>query len=129
MVPDGLRYTKEHEWLRISGDEAVVGITHHAQKELGDITFVEIPAVGKTVKARDALAVVESVKAASDIFAPVGGTVARANEGLAAEPERVNKDPYGDGWIAALKPFSAADVGALLTAAQYRAFLAGAKPA
>ena len=125
MVPDGLQYTKEHEWVRLEANgEAVVGITDHAQHELGDITFVETPKVGKVCKAHDALGVVESVKAASDIFAPVAGTVQAINPALAKEPEIVNRDPYGAGWICRLANMTA---GALLTPQQYRDFLATLK--
>jgi len=124
MIPEGLYYTKDHEWLKIEGAEAVVGITDHAQSALGDLTFVEMPKVGKTVKAHDPLAVVESVKAASDIYAPVAGTVAAANDALAKAPETINQAPYEAGWICRLKDFDKAGLKALLTAEQYRKLLA-----
>ena len=124
MIPDGLYYTKDHEWLKIEGDLAIVGITHHAQKALGDLTFVEVPKVGKVLNAHDPLAVVESVKAASDVYAPVAGTVAAANGALAAAPEIINKSPYEDGWICKLKDIDKASVKTLLTAEQYRKLLA-----
>lgn len=124
MIPKDARYTKDHEWVRIEGDTAVVGITDHAQAALGDITFVEIPAVGKVVKAHDVLAVVESVKAASDVYAPVAGTVCEVNGVLTTVPETINQSPHDQGWICKLRPFDAASADALLSAAQYEAFLA-----
>lgn len=124
MVPKDTYYTKDHEWIKVSGDEATVGITDHAQEALGDITFVDLPKAGKVVKARDSLLVVESVKAASDVFAPVAGTVSAVNEKLGAAPELINQSAHGDGWICKLKPFDAAAVGGLMTADQYEAFLA-----
>ncbi|MBP1763943.1 MAG: gcvH 3 [Firmicutes bacterium] len=99
-IPDNLRYTKDHEWVRIEGNKAVVGITDFAQNELGDVVFVELPAIGKKLAAHGNLAVIESVKAVSDIFAPVAGTVSKVNEVLTDSPETVNQDPYGGGWIA-----------------------------
>lgn len=124
MNPSDLRYTKDHEWIGLDGALAVVGITNHAQQALGDITFVDPPAVGKALKRHDVLGVVESVKAASDIFAPVAGTVAETNAALAATPELINQDPYGRGWICKLSGVGPADLGALLTLAQYEAFCA-----
>ena len=126
MIPEGLQYSKDHEWVRVDGAELVVGITHHAQEALGDLTFVELPKVGKTLKAHDSLSVVESHKAASDVYAPVAGTVAAANAALASEPERINRDPYGDGWICRLKDWDRNGLKALLTPAQYAQFLASA---
>ena len=127
MVPEGLRYTKDHEWVRMEKNgEAVVGITDFAQHELGDITFVDLPKPGKAVKAHDALAVVESVKAAGDVYAPVAGTVIAVNAALADAPETVNKDPYGAGWLCRLSGCAAGSADALMTAAQYTQFLAGA---
>ena len=102
-VPKNLRYTKSHEWVRVEGDNAVVGITDHAQKELTDIVYVEPPQVGDNVEATKECAVVESVKAASDIYAPVSGEVVEANAALANAPELVNKDPYGKGWLFKVK--------------------------
>lgn len=119
MIPDGLHYTKDHEWIRVDGAELVIGITHHAQKALGDLTFVDLPKPGKAYKAHDALAVVESHKAASDVYAPVAGTVAAVNTALATEPERINRDPYGEGWICRLKDWDRNGLGELLTPAQY----------
>ena len=124
MSPRDARYTKDHEWLKINGDEAIIGITDHAQAALGDITFIDLPKVGKVVKAHDSLLVVESVKAASDVYAPVAGTVSAVNDKLGATPELVNQSAHGEGWLCKLKPFDAAAVATLLTAEQYETFLA-----
>ena len=124
MIPEGLYYTEDHEWLRMEGDDAVVGITHHAQKALGDITFVELPTVGKTLKARDAMAVIESVKAASDVYAPVAGAVAAVNTALEAAPETINQSPYDEGWVCRLSKVDKAGLSGLMKAGQYEAFLA-----
>lgn len=115
-------FTKDHEWLRVEGDEATVGITDHAQQALGDITFVDLPKVGKVVKARDSLLVVESVKAASDVYAPVAGTVSAVNDVLAGAPELINQSAQTDGWLCKLKPFTP-DFKDLMTAEQYEVFL------
>lgn len=104
-LPGDLRYTKEHEWLRREDDGSVtVGITDHAQSALGDLVYVELPEVGQEVEAGGEMAVVESVKAASDVYAPIGGTVTEVNESLSDDPEKINADPYGDGWIVRLQP-------------------------
>ncbi len=103
MIPKELLYAKSHEWARIEGDEAVVGITHFAQEQLGDLTFVELPAVGDTVQAGAEMGSVESVKAASELYAPVSGEVVAVNEELAAAPELINQDPYGKGWMIRVK--------------------------
>ena len=124
MIPEGLYYTKDHEWIRVDGPELVIGITHHAQEALGDLTFVELPKIGKVLMAHDSLSVVESHKAASDVYAPVAGTIAAANAALTTEPERINHDPYGDGWICRLKDWDRSGLKALLTPAQYAQFLA-----
>lgn len=124
-VPADLRYTKSHEWLRTLPDGTVeVGITDHAQEALGDLVFVEVPEAGRTLKAGESCAVVESVKAASDVYAPIACTVIGGNPQLTAEPEAINKDPYGSGWLMRIRPASAAEVAALLSAAEYRSFLA-----
>jgi len=99
-IPADLKYTKEHEWVRIEGDTATFGISFHAQEALGDIVFVELPEIGRTLEAGEAYAVVESVKAVSDVYAPVAGDVIEVNDALESEPELVNSDPYGAGWIA-----------------------------
>ena len=124
MVPKELKYTKDHEWVRIEGSLARVGITDHAQAALGDITFIEAPAAGKKVAQHGELGVIESVKAASDIFAPVAGTVAEVNADLDDTPELVNKDPYGKGWICALKDCDMAGLAGLMDAADYAKFVA-----
>ena len=118
-VPADLKYAKSHEWLRLEGDTGTVGITDHAQQELTDIVFVELPAVGRKVKAAEACAVVESVKTASDIYSPVSGEVLEVNSALAKKPELVNSDPYGAGWFFKLKLAAPAEAGTLLSPADY----------
>jgi glycine cleavage system H protein len=119
-VPDALRYAKSHEWLRLEADAtATVGITDYAQASLGDITYVQLPKVGAVLKQGAAFGVVESVKAASDVYAPVGGTVVAVNTALDSAPESLNRDPYGEGWILRLKPSNPSEAGALLDAAAY----------
>jgi len=118
-VPTDLRYTRDHEWVRTEGGDAVVGITAYAADQLGDIVFVELPAVGSTLEAGKAFGVVESVKAVSDLFAPVSGTVVAVNDGLAGAPELVNSDAYGDGWMVKVTLDDGADLGDLLDAAAY----------
>ena len=124
-VPADLKYTKSHEWVRTLGDGTVeIGITDHAQHALGDLVFVEVPDAGRTVKADEPCAVVESVKAASDVYAPIAGQITAGNPRLAAEPEVVNSDPYGEGWLMRLKPAAdALAAAALLTAADYQKVL------
>jgi glycine cleavage system H protein len=124
-VPDDLRYNASHEWVRLEGDIATVGITDHAQEELTDVVFVELPPLGKSVDAGDPIAVVESVKAASDIYAPVSGEVVEANDGVEGDPALVNTDPYGSGWIFKLKVKDLAQVEAMLDAAGYRSLIGG----
>ncbi len=119
-VPSHLRYTKEHEWVALEGETGTVGITDFAQRELGDIVYVELPAVGKAVTAGDVLGTVESVKAVSEIYAPLSGTVLETHEGLDEHPERVNQDPYGEGWICRLRLADASAAGQLLDAEAYR---------
>lgn len=119
QVPADLKYAKSHEWARVSGDTAVVGITDHAQHELTDIVFVELPAVGRQVKAGEAVAVVESVKTASDIYSPASGEVIEVNQPAADNPATVNNDPYGTGWFFKLKLSAPAEVNALLSPADY----------
>jgi len=119
-VPDGLLYTKDHEWAKIEGRHARVGITDHAQHELTDVVYVELPPVGKVVKAGDEIGVVESVKAASEIFAPLAGKVVEVNKVLDDKPELVNTSPYGDGWMVVLEVGDPAEAKALMDAASYR---------
>ncbi len=114
MVPQDLRYTVDHEWVRVSGQTATVGITQFAAEQLGDIVFVELPAVGRELVAQATFGVVESVKAVSDLFSPVGGTVAEVNAALAGQPELVNSDPYGEGWMLKLSLADATEVDRLL---------------
>ena len=120
-VPSDLRYNSSHKWVRLEGDIATVGISDHAQEELTDVVFVELPLVGREVDAGDPTAVVESVKAASDIYAPIGGEVVEVNLEVEADPALVNTDPYGRGWIFKVRVKNAADVEGLLDAAAYSA--------
>ena len=124
MVPGDLRYTKDHEWVRVDGDEAVVGITQFAADQLGDIVFVELPAAGKALEAHATFGGVESVKAVSDLFAPLTGEVVATNDALAGAPELVNSDPYGEGWMVRIRLADAAAVEALLDAAAYEQLVA-----
>ncbi len=124
-IPNDLQYTRSHEWVRkIEAGQIEIGITDHAQEALGDLVFIEVPQTGRKVAAGAACAVVESVKAASDIYAPVGGSVTAGNPALAAEPELVNKEPYGAGWLLRLQPDGSAGAPPLLSAAEYAQFLA-----
>jgi glycine cleavage system H protein len=123
-VPAELRYTKEHEWAKLDGDKARVGITAFAQEQLGDVVFVELPKVGAKVSAMKTFGVVESVKAVSDLFAPLSGEVAEINAELPKKPELVNTDPYGKGWMIVITPSKPAELDTLLTAAQYEEFIA-----
>src|SRR5215203_1497676 len=118
--PSELRYTKEHEWVRIEGDEAVIGITDFAQHELGDIVYVEIETVGKELEAGAVFGTVEAVKTVSDLFLPVSGTVTEINGKLNANPELVNTDPYGEGWMVRMKLKNAGDVETLMDATAYQ---------
>jgi glycine cleavage system H protein len=119
-VPEELQYTRSHEWVRREGETATVGITDHAQDELGDVVFVELPEVGAAFDAGEAFGVVESVKAVSDLYAPVGGEVVEVNGALEDAPEKINEDPYGDGWILKLRASGEED---LLSAQEYEQFL------
>src|SRR5256885_15121205 len=119
-VPDELLYTESHEWIKREGENIRVGITDHAQAELTDVVFVEVPKVGRAAKAKEAIAVVESVKAASDIYAPVQGTVVQANEALTQNPALVNSDPFGQGWLFVLKIANADELKNLKNAAAYK---------
>lgn len=121
-VPDDLRFAKSHEWLRLEGDTATVGISDHAQHELSDVVYVELPEVGRTVEAGEAICVVESVKAASDIYAPAAGTITAVNEALKKDPAMLNTEPYGGGWIFKLQ---VSGEPSLLSAEEYRAQIGG----
>ena len=123
-VPEDLRYTKDHEWAKPEGKRYRVGITHYAQEQLGDVVFVELPKVGAKVSAHQSFGVVESVKAVSDLFAPLSGEIAEINTALPNAPQSVNEDPYGRGWMILLEPSTADEWDQLLTAAQYEQFLA-----
>ena len=120
-IPTDLKYAKSHEWVRVSGATATVGLTDHAQHELTDIVFVELPQIGRKVKAGEACAVVESVKTASDIYSPVSGEVVEVNKASVEEPALVNREPFGGGWFFKLKLANPAELSALLTPAQYTA--------
>ena len=126
MVPQDLRYTKDHEWVRVVGDMATVGITDYAAEQLGDIVFVELPEIGRAVVQATAIGVIESVKAVSDLFAPIGGEVVESNSELSTQPELVNSDPFGKGWMLRVKVDDADQVGGLLDAAAYEALIAEA---
>ena len=119
--PAELKYTKDHEWIRVEGDEAVIGITDFAQRELGDIVFVDINTVGEEVAANEVFGTIEAVKTVSDLFIPTTATVLEINEAIDASPELVNSDPYGEGWIIRVKLANPADVDALLSADEYKA--------
>jgi glycine cleavage system H protein len=124
-VPSDLKYTKSHEWVRVAGDVATVGITDHAQHELTDIVFCEVPAEGKSFKAGEAAAVVESVKTASDIYSPVSGQVIETNKALADNPGLVNQDAFGQGWFFKVKLSAPAELAGLMTPEQYAAQISG----
>jgi len=124
-IPSDLRYAKSHEWVRVSGDTATVGITDHAQHELTDVVFVELPAKDRQLKAGDACAVVESVKTASDIYSPVSGQIVEVNKALSDNPALVNSEPYGNGWFYKIKLSNPGEVNALLTPEQYKQQVGG----
>jgi len=124
MVPTDLRYTTDHEWVRVEGDEATIGITAYAADQLGDIVFVELPDPGRAFERSAAFGVVESVKAVSDLFAPIGGEVIEGNDQLAGSPELVNSDPYGGGWMVKLRLSDPGQLAALLDADAYDALIA-----
>jgi glycine cleavage system H protein len=119
-----LKYTKDHEWIKVDGNTAIIGITHYAQEQLGDVVFVDLPAIGKSVAAHGEAAVVESVKAASDVYSPVGGTITAINEALSADPALVNSAAESDGWFFKLELANPAELDGLMDRAAYDAFLA-----
>ena len=123
-VDPAARYSKTHEWVRVEGGEAVIGISDYAQNKLSDIVFVELPAVGKELKAAAACMVIESVKAAEEVFAPVSGSVVSRNEALGKKPEAVNSDPFGEGWLVRVKMSSPKEVEGLMDAAAYTSYVA-----
>lgn len=126
-LPEDLKYTREHEWVSVSGSVATVGITDHAQEQLGDVVYVELPAVGDRVEKSDAFGVVESTKAVSDVYAPVSGEVTEVNDDLPDSPELVNEDPYGDGWMVKIAISDPSELDELMTADEYREFIESAE--
>lgn len=120
--PSDCRYTKEHEWVRVSGASAEIGITDFAQSELGEVVYVDLPELGMAIRQGEALCVIESTKAASDVYAPVGGTVVAVNDTLRDQPEQINHSPYSSGWLVKLEPFAADEVEGLMTAEDYKSF-------
>lgn len=126
-VPEELRYSKTHEWVKLEGSVATIGITDFAQGELSDIVMVELPKVGASVKAEDSIGVIEAVKAVSDLYSPVSGKIAEVNDKLSSAPETINSDPYGEGWIAKLELADPGEVENLMDAAAYKEFMATAE--
>ena len=124
-IPEDLHYSKDHEWVRVEGNVAVVGITDYAQDSLGDVVYVELPKPGEEFAANESFGSVESVKAVSEVFSPVSGKVVGNNEALADEPEKVNQDPYGEGWMIRIEMSHSGEVDSLLTAAEYEDFTKG----
>ncbi len=125
MFPEDLYYTKDHEWARVEGDRATIGITDYAQKELGDIVYVELPEVGRKVKAGEELCSIDSVKASSPVYAPLSGEVVEVNEKLNDAPETINNDPYGEGWIAVIKIEDPEEIKSLMSAREYEEMIKG----
>lgn len=123
MYPENYRYTKEHEWVLVEGDIGTIGITDHAQKELGDIVYVDLPRVGSSVSLGKTLGSVESVKAVSDIYAPISGEVTEVNDILSTAPEKLNEDPHGAAWLVKIRLSSADEINQLLTAADYQSYI------
>ena len=123
MYPADLKYTKDHEWVRIAGAEAQVGITDYAQKQLGDVVYLELPEIGRQIKKGEVFGTIESVKAVSDLFAPLSGVVTEVNQELTQQPERVNRDPYGAGWLIVIELSNPAEADKLMSAQQYEEFL------
>ena len=123
MIPDDLRYHKEHEWVRVNGSQATVGISHFAQDALGDVVFIELPKIGASLEANQEMGEVESTKATSNVYSPVSGTIIEVNESLQDHPEYLNSDPYGKGWIAVIDLANPTQVEGLMTASQYEEFL------
>ena len=127
MYPENYRYTKDHEWILVEGETGTIGITHHAQEELGDIVYVDVPKVGATLTAGKSLGSVESVKAVSDIYSPASGEVTDANESLANAPEKLNADPHGEGWLVKVRLSNPQEVQSLMSAADYQAYIGAEK--
>jgi glycine cleavage system H protein len=123
MYPENYRYTKEHEWVRLEGEVATIGITFHAQKELGDIVYVDLPKPGTLVQQGKTIGSVESVKAVSDVYSPLTGEVTEVNEALAITPEKLNEDPHGEAWLVKIKVSAPSEIEALLSAADYQSYV------
>ena len=121
-IPEDLHYSKDHEWVRVDGDVATVGITDYAQNSLGDVVYVELPKAGEQFAANESFGSVESVKAVSEVFSPVSGAIAESHDSLGDDPEKVNTDPYGEGWMIRIKMSNPGEVDSLLTAAEYEDF-------
>ncbi|HBE76411.1 MAG TPA: glycine cleavage system protein GcvH [Firmicutes bacterium] len=123
VLPKNLKYTSEHEWVKINGDRVVVGITDYAQNELGDVVFVDLPSVGDKIVAKDPIATIESVKAVSEIYAPISGEIMEINDSLEHSPEFVNQDPYGKGWVMIIEPADPKEIDALLSPSAYSSLI------
>ncbi|PMQ01547.1 MAG: glycine cleavage system protein H [Dictyoglomus sp. NZ13-RE01] len=123
MYPEDRKYSKEHEWAKLDGNNAIIGITYHAQNELGDVVYVDLPSIGKEVKQGDILATVESVKTASEVYSPLSGKVVKVNEELKTKPELLNEDPYEKGWIAVIELSNPSEYETLLSAEEYKSFI------
>lgn len=123
MYPSDYRYSKDHEWIRVEGDIGVLGITHYAQDELGEVVFVEVPEVGDTFKAHDEIGTIESVKAVAEVYTPVAGEIVEINEALADSPEKINEDPHGDGWLVKIRLVSKTQLDELMDAQAYQQFV------
>jgi glycine cleavage system H protein len=123
MYPETLRYSKDHEWVRVEGDLCVIGVTHYAQDELGEVVFVEVPEPGQQFDAHDEIGTIESVKAVAEVFTPVGGEIVEANEALADSPELINQDPHGDGWLVKIRFGNPSELDELMDAEAYVKFL------
>ena len=123
MIPEDVKYSREHEWVRIEGEMATIGITDHAQEELGDLVYVELPGQGDKVEAGKPMGTVESVKAVSEVFSPISGEVVERNESLLDHPEQMNEDPHGEGWMVRISCAGGVEPAGLMTAAEYQAFL------
>jgi len=127
MYPDDRRYSRDHEWIKLEGERGRVGITDYAQNQLGDVVYLELPEVGRTLSSHDRFGTVESVKAVSELYCPAGGEVVEVNSGLVASPEAINSDPYAAGWMIVIKVADPAEVDALMDAAAYEAYLQAGK--
>lgn len=127
MLPKDLKYTSEHEWVKIEGNRVIVGITEYAQAELGDVVFVDLPSVGEKVTAKNTMGTIESVKAVSEIYAPISGEIMETNDNLEHSPELINQDPYGKGWFAIIEPLDTKEISDLLTPTSYASLVENKK--